>query len=284
MSRLRLSTKFSINEQCGITSLNGKFYIVITDFATRSCDSFTRCNALCVFSADFTTCERLSVPVEGFALTHYHSQLILVGGVEPGTDKPTNQVWASDDGTNWHPSLPPMKVSCGNAPAAINIGCPDCVVVAGGYGIGNWTRTIEVLMNDEWFTACSIPSLRDIYFLSIYLHNETLMVLCGSTACCCNVESLISSCHSQEESCLVEWKKVKCHFARSSMLSFGHDLLAFGCCSVSVLCPATLEWLNIGWHTPMMVVSTTLPTGEIVILGEGSRGEFIIFKAFLNGM
>ena len=185
---------YSLNStQC--IYLNNKFYIG----ASYAWETNTNASALCVFSSDFTECvEKLSVPVEHFALAHYHSQLVLVGGVKPGTWDLTNELLVSADGTNWQPSLPPMRVNrCG----ASAVNTSECLVVAGGYvpqalssfrhePVHDLVKSVEVLINGEWFTVQPLPSA--IPRPKSYIHNGNLIVISQpisgrSTVCCCRV-------------------------------------------------------------------------------------------------
>ena len=111
--------------------LNDKFYVVASD---RHHSGNAEVNMLLAFSSDFTECQRLTaLPVKGFTLTHYRTQLVLVGGAERQKPFPlTNKLWVSDDGTDWEPSLPPMTVKHRLASAA-NSGHPEYLIVAGGY-------------------------------------------------------------------------------------------------------------------------------------------------------
>ena len=129
---------------------------------------------LCVFSSDFTEFEKLSVPVEYFTLAHYHSQLVLIGGVTPGTWDLTNETLVSTDGTNWRPSLPPMRVNRCSA-SAVNIN-DRCLVVAGGSVPFDWVKSVEILVNEEWFTVHQ-PLPRIIPAPRSYIHNGVLIVI-----------------------------------------------------------------------------------------------------------
>ncbi len=209
------------------------------------------------------------MPVERFALTHYHFQLVLVGGAKPGCDDLTNEVWVSEDGTDWQPSLPPMRVKRCDA-AAVNTGFPECLVVAGGCGAtSEWLNVVEVLVNEEWFTVQPLPN--GVRYPRAFIHNGTLITGIYPEYCCC-VESLLAS-RFQDKKKLLSYDLWK-NFPRGSsryMFSFGQQLVTAGA-GVKVLCPYTHTWLDIGrtWNKTY-ICGTVLATGEMMIVHwEGS--------------
>lgn len=81
--------------------LNGRFYVAGGENYRGCSRGFSvELNLLSVFDVNSSKLKRLSVPVKMFALTHYHSQVVLVGGEKPGSKDPTNELWASADGIN----------------------------------------------------------------------------------------------------------------------------------------------------------------------------------------
>ena len=72
-----------------------------------------------------TTTLAVLAGIKKFGLGTYHSQLVLVGGVNHA-DKVVGDVWTSEDGTKWHQSesLPPLPTPC-QQPAVINTGSPE---------------------------------------------------------------------------------------------------------------------------------------------------------------
>ncbi len=68
-------------------------------------------------------------PAHWSALTIYHSQLVLVGGIETTTGLNTDQLWVLQDEQTWTQPLPPMPTARHSA-SAVSLG--DHLVVAGG--------------------------------------------------------------------------------------------------------------------------------------------------------
>ena len=82
-------------------------------------------------------------------LTTYQSQLVLVGGENSRGEK-TNKLWASDDGNNWHQSLPPvLRCRSGYGLTAVSCASPGCLIVSGGEENSS-PCTMEVLVEGEW--------------------------------------------------------------------------------------------------------------------------------------
>ena len=68
----------------------------------------TDCN---IYSCDFTgdiTWKTIKCPISRSALTTYQVRLVLVGGQNPSTDAPTNQLWVREEEGTWTQPLPPM--------------------------------------------------------------------------------------------------------------------------------------------------------------------------------
>lgn len=159
---------------------------------------YLRCNlgqVLYVITSDFTECEMLSVPVQGFGLTHYNSQLVLVGGIDEH-ENPTNKVWASADGTSWQPSLPPMRMKCRRA-AATNTGRPECLVVT-------TDSSVEVFANNEWFTVTSSSHMTWWWgpLRRVHVHNGTVLAHYRYQSSYCRSESLIQLPQANKEESL----------------------------------------------------------------------------------
>lgn len=69
---------------------------------------------------------------------------MLLGGRNTATREDPDEVWVSEDGTNWQQSLPPMSERRVWA-TALNTGSPEYLVVAGDLGL----HTIEVLVQGQ---------------------------------------------------------------------------------------------------------------------------------------
>ncbi len=109
-------------------------------------------------STDLHSWTTTHAPYEGSSLTTYQSKFVLVGGVHPSTYEATNSLLTSTTGLDWKPSLRAMPTRR-YWPSSVSGGSPEVLVVAGGQGsCGEWLDVVEVLLNDHWTTAYSLPS------------------------------------------------------------------------------------------------------------------------------
>ena len=93
----------------------------------------------------------LPTPTSRCGITTYKQELVLVGGKASGQH--TNKLWNSkDEGKTWSEDLPPMPTDRDSA-TAVNIGRPECILVAGGERVGGLSKTVEVLVRGCWWTV-----------------------------------------------------------------------------------------------------------------------------------
>ena len=67
---------------------------------------------LYIFTPATDTWTTLDTPVYHFALTTYHSQLVLIGGVEYVSLSRTDKLWTLSEDGQWQETLPPMPAPC----------------------------------------------------------------------------------------------------------------------------------------------------------------------------
>ena len=160
--------------------------------------------------------------LEGFGLTSYHSQLLVVGGKERG--KVTNKVWTSDNATDWQLSLPPMPNKRWY-PLATNTGpSHECVVVAGGSAKNHKILTkLEVLLEKQWFTVPTSlqrpthPRLVSVYNGVVYFSIGSI-----SSVVTCPVESLLAACTQSHDVRLdMQKKQISLSTMKQGYLRFG---------------------------------------------------------------
>ncbi len=284
----------SVPGECAINCvyLNGRFYIAAGENYRGCSRGFSvYLNLLSVFNVLSSELISLSVPpVQRFALTHYHSQLVLVGGVTPGSKDPTDELWVSINGTNWKPLLPPMRIKRSDA-SAVNTGSPEYLVVVGGISCGRWTTTVEVLVNKEWFIVQPLPKYSNYPRARIYNGNLIVTEVRSQSfyssmrGCCCRLDTLLAPCfRSQEDKkelsspCDV-WREFPLG-STPCMLSLGHQLIAVRGSNFGVFCPTTHSWLKIPAGR-YCLDGTMLPTGEILMVGSEGAG-LSIYQASLK--
>ena len=128
--------------------LNGKLYVVGGDIHGGS-DA-----RLLIYSPSEDSWEVIPTPTYYYALATYHSQLVLVGGHEPTTHKPTSKVWLLED-RSWvpHPTVPDMPVSTSRSPA---VGFGDYLIVAGSEQ-DKGSTAMSVFDGQNWLSAQALP-------------------------------------------------------------------------------------------------------------------------------
>ncbi len=146
-------------------------------------------------STDLHSWTTTRAPYEGSSLTTYQSKFVLVGGYHPSTYGATNSLLTSSTGLDWKPSLRAMPTRR-SWPSSVSGGSPEVLVVAGGRGLhGKNLDVVEVLLNDHWTTADSLPSsCRDMrstfhegnFYFTGGIGKRTVLFICS-------LESLIAS-------------------------------------------------------------------------------------------
>ncbi len=108
-------------------------------------------------STDLHSWTTTRAPYVASSLTTYQSKFVLVGGRHLSTGT-TNSVLTSTTGRDWKPSLCAMPTRR-YYPSSVSGGSPEVLVVAGGNGSPwEYLDVVEVLLNDYWTTADSLPS------------------------------------------------------------------------------------------------------------------------------
>ena len=113
-------------------------------FGRRYTSNDEDCSILCYDNDDVNSWRFIkSPPTQWPALTTYKGKLVLVGGIEVDTKRPTNKLWSLQDDGSWA-ELPPMRTPRSHA-TALSTG--HHLLVAGGCGIGKdsgqWKHLME---------------------------------------------------------------------------------------------------------------------------------------------
>ena len=240
-------------------------------------EGYTRAELHVASSSDLSNWTRLpsDLPTHSCALTTYHSQLVLVGGVD-ATGRVTNKLWTSDAGHDWQPSLPPMPTPRRN-PFAINTVSPECLVVVSGF-----TLEVEMLIGKQWSTV-QHPTWEKSLRGSI-LHNRRLYFNCVTAIHHCDVKKLIASSRTdQPRNTESLWSEIASPgFGR--LTSFGQQLVVLSEFDVQAYSPITQSWMHVCKAVPgvrRVCDSVLLPTGDLLVCLKTSKIE--VFQATLNG-
>ena len=237
-------------------------------------------------------------PTERYALTTYHSQLVLVGGRELSTFEPSNMLWtlSSDAGMKWHPSIQEMPTKRYGA-SALNTGTPEYLVVAGGMGVGGYALdTVEVFTGKEWCTVEPLPNICS--YNKCTIHGGKYYLCPRPQAYCCDIKSILKSCEQSgiNKAPFPVWSQFEFPLEYSSQASFGQHLISIGGITnnsyrspyIFALSPLSQSWVHVG-KLPIVLnraASIVLPTGELVVIGGNTGGlsySASVLKATLRG-
>ena len=145
----------------------------------------------------------LDTPVYDFALTTYHSQLVLVSGVEyvgeNAQGKPTNKLWTLSEDDQWQETLPPIPTPGAIDASAVSHG-DHLLVIQNELDFHYHFNKFYVYNGHHW-TSAQRPPMK-LYSIMSTVFNGDLYVLAGRGAFTYSVslESLLASCQPSETS------------------------------------------------------------------------------------
>ncbi len=199
-------------------------------------------------STDLHSWTTTRAPYEYSSLTTYQSKFVLVGGEHPSTLEPTNSLLTSTTGLDWKPSLRAMPTHRSSA-SSVSGGSPEVLVVAGGFGgsHGEDLDVVEVLLNDHWTTADSLPSscwyMRstfhegNFYFTGGYRKRKILFI--------CSLESLTASASNGRTRRQTIWRTVTTLTDIYAIISYVSNLIGIDRYStISSYSNKTEEWIE----------------------------------------
>ncbi len=167
--------------------------------------------------------------------------------MHPSPYEPTNTLLTSTTGLDWKPSLRAMPTPR-YFTSSVSGGSPEVLVVAGGRGSHHEELdVVEVLLNDHWMTADSLPSscynMRstfhegNFYFTGGYGKREILFI--------CTLESLIASASNGRTTPLTIWKRVATSTHTSAIASSLSNLISMDDYSkVRIYSNKTEKWIE----------------------------------------
>jgi hypothetical protein len=240
-----------------------------------------------------------NTPAMFYALSTYHSQLVLVGGIESSSRQITNALWTSDTGVEWKRTLPPMPTKRYSS-SAVNTVSPECLVVAGGGGDNLVdSDTVEVLVDGAWSTVQPLPlRLSD---MKPTIHNGKLYLMGGvsqgTLVYYCDVNSFASQAKAKTEKPNVTslWESFTVASPRSCSASYGNQLISIGggknrFVSRGIMAYSTLTetWTRVGELPVALCDSSCIvvpSTGDLLLVGgrTTSGRNARVYKASLCG-
>ncbi len=239
-------------------------------------------------STDFHSWTTTRAPYKFSSLTTYRSKFVLVGGCHPSTREPTNSLLTSTTGLDWKPSLCAMPTPR-YLPSSVSGGSPEVLVVAGGSDShGEDLDVVEVLLNDHWTTADSLPSsffnMRstfhegNFYFTGGDYREKILFI--------CSLESIKASASNGRTGRQTIWRTVTTLTEILAIVSYVSNLIGIGRYStIRSYSNKTEEWIETtsegdrpqqkssGW-----IATAVLSTGQLLVANEHG-----VYKGTLSG-
>ena len=239
-------------------------------------------------STDLNSWTTNTLPYEGMSLTTYQSMFVAVGGRHPSTKEPTDQLFTSDTGLQWLPSLPPMPTKRSRT-SSVTTGSPEVLVVAGGMDLGGWhLDVVQLLLGNEWSTVDPLPVR--CWFTQSTLHDENLYFMGGigqgATVYTCSCAALISSCGNTTTKDRPLWRQFNAPDSYTAAVSYSSRLVSIdGWCTIRAYSSMSQSWVNAtstgerSDENTAFVAAAVLPTGELVF----SHRYDGVFKVKLSG-
>ena len=232
--------------------------------------------------------------VEFFAMTSFANQLVLLGGRDPVTEEPTNQIAVFTSG-RWTNPYPPMNTARDSSTA---VSCNKYIIVAGGWIDQGRTTSVEMLNVPllRWYIAESLPNPRTS--MKSTLLGNTLYLMGGwdrttltKVVHKVDLNELVTKAVSKQATPTL-WQVISdTPLKYSTPLNVGGSLLAVGgwdgnpSSSIHLYQPDTRRWVNVGdlptarYHC----ICSTLPSGEVIVAGGETRFlRFISTVDFLS--
>ncbi len=224
-------------------------------------------------STDLHSWTTTRAPYQFSSLTTYQSKFVLVGGSHLSTGEPTNSLLTSTTGLDWKPSLRAMPTHR-SWPSSVSGGSPEVLVVAGGRASSGYELDIvEVLLNDHWTTADSLPSsccdMRstfhegNFYFTGGEDKEKILFI--------CSLESLIASAsNSRTRRQIILWRTVATPTDIFAIASYVSNLIGIDRYStIKSYSNKTEKWIE-------TTSEGARPVGEYIATAVFSTGQFLV--------
>ncbi len=225
-------------------------------------------------STDLHSWTTTDAPYRGSSLTTYQSKFVLVGGQLPYTSEPTNSLLTSTTGRDWKPLLRAMPTRRYYT-SSVSGGSPEVLVVAGGRGShGEYLDVVEVLLNDHWTTADSLPS--SCYNMRSTFHKGNFYFTGGTykrkILLLCSLESIIASTSNGRTRRQTIWRTVTTLTKIFAIISYVSNLIGIDEDStIRSYSNKTEEWIETTsegdrpQHVSGFIATAVLSTGQLLV-------------------
>ena len=231
---------------------------------------------LFIYTPATDTWDIIDTPVYDFALTTYHSQLVLVGGYNHDDNRPSAKLWTLSEEGQWQDSLPPMETTCINL-SAVSYG--DHLLVIDGdrnevnvYNGRYWAKAEH--LPGTLFTTNSVALSEELYVIRLFHFNEVYSA---------SLDSLIASCRPSETSQPSSvWKKLPDIPVNEFYPTvFGRRLTVIGKSAIHVYSPSIQSWIRVrdSPYAPSLFTcgcAIGLPSNELIVVCNGKVYKAII--------
>ncbi len=217
----------------------------------------------------------IRAPYEASSLTTYQSKFVLVGGRHPSTYEPTNSLLTSTTGLHWKPSLRAMPTRR-SFPSSVSGGSPEVLVVANGrVSHRENLNVVEVLLNDHWTTAESLPS--SCWKMRSTFHEGNFYFTGGvgkqKILYICSLESLIASTSNGKTRRQTIWRTVTTLTAIFAIASYVSNLIGIdGYSTIRSYSNKTEEWIETTsegdrpeQEYAVWIATAVLSTGQLLV-------------------
>ena len=258
--------------------LNGKVYARSGVFV----GNIRAAARLYIYTPASDTWDTMDTPVYWFALTTYHSQLVLVGGWEyVGEDsdgRPSNKVWTLGEDGQWQTTLPPLETTCTDASAVSHGDHLFVIDSLQGVYIYNGRYWAEA-QHPAFTTFLTVPS-----FISSTVIDGCWYVMSSNCEVhYASLDSLIaSSGPSQTMQSPSAWKRLPdTPIQLCSLVKFGSRLIAVGGSAIHALSPVTQSWVDVEGvpHITIVLCAIVPPSNELMVMD-----MFNMYKVTLKGL
>ena len=231
---------------------------------------------LSIYTPATRTWDTIDTPVYGYALTTYHSQLVLVGGINRDNGEPSAKVQTLSEDGQWQETLFPMEIACVSA-SAVSHG--DHLLVIDGD-----RKEVNVYNGHYWAKAEHLPEI--LLVTNSIVLNDNLYVTEASfysKVYSASLDSLIASCHPSEISQPSSvWKKlpdVSDRYCYATVL--GRRLTIIGWSAIHAYSPTTQSWIRVGDNPYGVSLSSGfctigLPSNELMVICNGKVSKAMI--------
>ena len=193
-------TSLKCSEYSGVPASVYNTQAVIVNYKVyiggESINSGSALSRLLIYDFTKDSWDKLDTPTQWYALTTYHSQLVLVGGRDATTWITTNELWALDEQHKSTEPPPPMKMKRYQASA---VSVRDYLIVAGGCG-GPYAGDldgVEVYDGNKWRQIQSLSRKCSSMKSALLEGNWYLVGQCYEVYHT-SLKGLIASSHSEE--------------------------------------------------------------------------------------